>query len=245
MKEIDDLEVRLQEWAEQQNNFLGDDVRAILERVSRLRGEIKSLNKLLDEDARSCPACGGMLSSDEFEAGECAHTDCGWRSKACRERDAALSRVPCLYCNEPMHVEEERTWCVNAKCPGSVGNPRVQPKEKTHEQRNQHALKMIEAEIECLTSRPRMFDASLAAAEFHLWDLLGLREILLGKERNPGIQRAWWNMVRDRWPQEKEKPGALGWNLYVLHRQDDKYEPVNHDAWVKDAREIATAIMNR
>lgn len=45
---------------------------------------------------------------------------------------AALTGDPphctkCLYCDLPLHQEDGRTWCTNAKCPGSVGNPRVQP----------------------------------------------------------------------------------------------------------------------
>ncbi len=38
------------------------------------------------DGAPECPLCGGLLSADEDEAGECAHEDCNWLRAATQER---------------------------------------------------------------------------------------------------------------------------------------------------------------
>ena len=106
------------------------------------------------------------------------------------------------------------------------------------------AIKTIDGEIDMLAGRPMMMTTTYSGAELRIISLLHLREVLLGKEQGD-LPQAWFQMVRNRWPEDRPGPGSLGYFLAQLHRQEKEHEPVDQAGWIKDAREIVASIKVR
>jgi len=61
-----------------------------------------------------CPRCGGLMSHDEAEAGECAHPDCKWRSRLAgrvAELETAIEKVLIL---PPGMLSADARRCLDA-----------------------------------------------------------------------------------------------------------------------------------
>lgn len=96
----------------------------------------------------------------------------------------------------------------------------------------------MDEEIDSLIKRPQMhvgFPAEaggLHAAEDQLGILLDYRYF--------GQDIEWKKHVQVLWPEGHERPGALGWRVSVLHRDDKTF-----DAWSRDVAKIVATIRER
>jgi hypothetical protein len=115
-----------------------------------------------------------------------------------------------------------------------------------HKARFDRLMRDMDSHIDMLVKRPGMFAGNfgphqLNHAEMELMLLLGYRyHGSLEIDGWRGRQHVWFRAVMEAWPEGVDKPGALGWMLKHLHRDDE-----NWDGWSEAATKLVANIRAR